>query len=145
MSFNIKIICTICCCQRRITQTKHTTVNERYFLVRIIPSLLEIRRMGGGLSELVETQTPNTEAHSSDGENGSSASELRKGSGASSSKTPEGGVECDLFPALSGRGPGSRISFADPLKEAAITQKTANNIDSTLCHQKKFKMLTQTP
>jgi len=29
------------------TQTKHTTVNERYFLVRIIPSLLGIRRMGG--------------------------------------------------------------------------------------------------
>ena len=33
-------------------------------------------------------------------------------------KTSEGGVECDLFPALSGRGQGSRISIAAPLKEA---------------------------
>ena len=61
-------------------------------------------------------------------------------------KTSEGGVECDLFPALSGRGQGSRISIAAPLKEAVIIKITkANNIDSTFYHQKKLKMLTQTP
>jgi len=67
---------------------------------------------GGGLSELPGTHSPNEEAHSSDGGNGSSASELRKGSGASSSKTSEGGVERDLFPALNSRGQGPRISIA---------------------------------
>ena len=65
----------------------------------------------GGLSEFSDTQTPNEEAHSSDGGNGSSASELRERSGASSSKTSEGGVECDLFPALNGRGKEPRISI----------------------------------
>jgi hypothetical protein len=67
---------------------------------------------GGGLSESPGTHSPNEEAHSSDGGNGSSASELRERSGASSSKMPEGGVECDLFPALSGRGQGSRMPVA---------------------------------
>jgi hypothetical protein len=60
-------------------------------------------------------------------------------------KTSEGGVECDLFPALSGRGQGSRISIAAPLKEAVTIKITkANNIDLTFYHQKKLKMLTQT-
>jgi hypothetical protein len=68
--------------------------------------------MGGELFELFGTLTPNTEAHSTDGWNGSSASELRERSGASSSKMPEGGVECDLFPALSGRDQGSRMPIA---------------------------------
>ena len=68
--------------------------------------------MGGKLFELFGTLTPNTEAQSTDGWNGSSASELRERSGASSSKMPEGGVECDLFPALSGRGQGSRMPVA---------------------------------
>ena len=73
-------------------------------------------------------------------------SEFRERSGASSSKTSEGGVERDLFPALSGRGQGSRISIAAPLKEAVTIKITkANNIDSTFYHQKKLKMLTQTP
>jgi len=67
---------------------------------------------GGGLSESPGTHSPNEEAHSSDGGNGSSASELRERSGASSSKTSEGGVECDLFPALNGRGQEPRISIA---------------------------------
>jgi hypothetical protein len=64
------------------------------------------------LSELSGTHSPNEEAHSSDGGNGSSASELRKGSGASSSKTSEGGVERDLFPALNSRGQEPRLSVA---------------------------------
>ena len=90
---------------------------------------------GGGLFELYGTHTPNTEAHSADGWNGSSASELRERSGASSSKTSEGGVECDLFPALSGRGQGSRMPIT--AKEGGDDKNNkANHIDSTFYHQK---------
>jgi len=59
-------------------------------------------------------------------------------------KTSEGGVECDLFPALSGRGQGSRMPIT--AKEGGDDKNNkANHIDSTFYHQKKLKMLTQTP
>jgi hypothetical protein len=87
---------------------------------------------GGGLSELSGTHTPTEEAHSSDGGNGSSASELREGSGASSSKTPEGGVERDLFPALNGRGQEPRLSVAADRSGNYQVNNSSRNRHNTL-------------
>ena len=87
---------------------------------------------GGGLSELPGTHSPNEEAHSSDGGNGSSASELRERSGASSSKTSEGGVECDLFPALNGRGQDPRISIAAERSGKSQVNNSSQNRHNTL-------------
>ena len=98
--------------ERSATKTHHS--KRTVFSGSDYPLTFGDSEDGGGLSELSSTHTPTEEAHSSDGGNGSSASELRERSGASSSKMPEGGVECDLFPALSGRGQGSRISIAAP-------------------------------
>jgi hypothetical protein len=87
---------------------------------------------GGGLSELSGTHTPTEEAHSSDGGNGSSASELRERSGASSSKTFEDNVERDLFPALDGRGQKPRISNAAERSGTNQVNDTSLNRHNTL-------------
>ena len=88
VSFNFKIICTVCCWQRTMRRRSTPQWTNGIFWFGSSPHFWRFGGWGGDCWVIL-THTPNTEAHSTDGWNGSSESEFRERSGASSSRRPK--------------------------------------------------------